>query len=291
VILLADTRVTNHGFDDGITTPRQSVLQAGTPVLIDDRGVPRTRCASGNPLTPRQRESGGVTYLGDPWPGFEPDALVAIEPGDAVDVFVLVDVETGEPFSRPVGTDGNEDEVIGATTTTTEATTTTSTTTTSTTTSTTTTSTTTTTVPTEPIDISSEGVATASTSASPEDGPEKAIDGNPATSWFSSGENGDPEGAVYTWSIAGIERIDEVRIVGNGRNPSDALNHGFESVTLEILVGETVVYSEAFGLAGTPDPLVTVRPDVDGDTIRLSFAGHESLDRTGFAELTVIARR
>src|SRR4051794_22752433 len=35
VILAADTRVTNHGFSNGRATPHQSVLQAGTAVLID----------------------------------------------------------------------------------------------------------------------------------------------------------------------------------------------------------------------------------------------------------------
>ena len=35
VVLLDDTRVTNHGFSDGRATPRQSVLQAGTAVLVD----------------------------------------------------------------------------------------------------------------------------------------------------------------------------------------------------------------------------------------------------------------
>ena len=36
-----DTRVTNHGFSDGEATAFQSLLQAGTAVLVDDTGVPR----------------------------------------------------------------------------------------------------------------------------------------------------------------------------------------------------------------------------------------------------------
>ncbi len=52
VVLRADTQVTDHGFRDGRATSFQSVLQRGTAVLVDDRGVPRVRCAGGNPLNP-----------------------------------------------------------------------------------------------------------------------------------------------------------------------------------------------------------------------------------------------
>ncbi|HEY8059690.1 MAG TPA: DUF6777 domain-containing protein, partial [Acidimicrobiales bacterium] len=41
VILRGDTRVTNHGFSDGQATSLQSVLQAGTAVLVDTEGIPR----------------------------------------------------------------------------------------------------------------------------------------------------------------------------------------------------------------------------------------------------------
>ena len=49
VVLRADTQVTNHGFRDARVTGFQSVLQAGTAVLVDNRGVPRVRCACGSP--------------------------------------------------------------------------------------------------------------------------------------------------------------------------------------------------------------------------------------------------
>ena len=47
VVLLHDTRVTNHGFKNGTPTTFQSVLQTGTAVLVDNRGIPRVRCDSG----------------------------------------------------------------------------------------------------------------------------------------------------------------------------------------------------------------------------------------------------
>lgn len=44
VVLTFDTRVTNHGFKNGVANPIQSVLQKGTAVLVDQNGVPRVKC-------------------------------------------------------------------------------------------------------------------------------------------------------------------------------------------------------------------------------------------------------
>ena len=51
-ILLENTLVTNHGYRNGRATPFQAVLEAGTAVLVDEDGIPRARCACGNPLIP-----------------------------------------------------------------------------------------------------------------------------------------------------------------------------------------------------------------------------------------------
>lgn len=50
VTLTRDTRVTNHSFVDGRAVGFQSILQAGTAVLVDEKGVPVVRCRCGNPL-------------------------------------------------------------------------------------------------------------------------------------------------------------------------------------------------------------------------------------------------
>ena len=50
VTLTRDTRVTNHSFVDGHAVAFQSILQAGTAVLVDEKGVPVVRCRCGNPL-------------------------------------------------------------------------------------------------------------------------------------------------------------------------------------------------------------------------------------------------
>jgi hypothetical protein len=50
VTLTRDTRVTNHSFVDGRAVGFQSILQAGTAVLVDKDGKPVARCRCGNPL-------------------------------------------------------------------------------------------------------------------------------------------------------------------------------------------------------------------------------------------------
>src|SRR5439155_13211723 len=80
VVLAADTRVTNHGFKNGKPTPHQSVMQAGTAVLIDAHGVPRTRCYCGNPLLPPQLASSRPSYSGQPWTSFNPGRIVVVQP-------------------------------------------------------------------------------------------------------------------------------------------------------------------------------------------------------------------
>ena len=114
VVLRADTRVINHGFKGGKATPREAVLQAGTAVLVDERGVPRAKCACGNPLLPPENPQANVDYTGDPWPGFEPEEVTAVTAGEPVDEFTLVDTASGETFTRPVGGTGATDEPASA---------------------------------------------------------------------------------------------------------------------------------------------------------------------------------
>jgi hypothetical protein len=104
VVLLLDTAVTNYGFSGGVATPRQSVLQAGTAVLIDDTGTPAVRCACGNPLSaPTVRDLPAGQLLGTRWDGFDPAATVAVSGGPRVQAFTLVDVSTGASYQRPAG--------------------------------------------------------------------------------------------------------------------------------------------------------------------------------------------
>ncbi|QKW23677.1 hypothetical protein HUT16_35350 [Kitasatospora sp. NA04385] len=108
VVLRQDTRVTNHGYQNGQATPYQAVLQSGTAVLVDSQGVPRVRCACGNPLTPPSGTGG--TYTGTAWSSFNPNGVVTVQPAPApVNQIVLVDQTTGRQFERPVGGTGGND--------------------------------------------------------------------------------------------------------------------------------------------------------------------------------------
>ena len=109
VTLRTDTAVTNHGFRDGSATAFQSVLQAGTGVLVDAQGLPRVRCYCGNPLgEPDQPTS--ARYEGVAWNGFSDDSVTVITKAPKkVSEFVVVDPGTDEVVTRPIGTSGKDD--------------------------------------------------------------------------------------------------------------------------------------------------------------------------------------
>ncbi|MEV8094462.1 DUF6777 domain-containing protein [Kitasatospora sp. NPDC085879] len=110
VVLRVDTRVTNHGFSNGQATAYQAVLQTGTAVLIDSHGVPRVRCACGNPLTPPVDPGAPASYNGQPWAGFNGQQVVIVTPApQPIQTVVLVDTTSGKPFARPTGGTGQGD--------------------------------------------------------------------------------------------------------------------------------------------------------------------------------------
>ena len=109
VVLRGDTRVTNHGFADGEATAFQAVLQAGTAVLVDFQGIPRVKCYCGNPLT-EPIEVDSPRYGGDQWDDFDPDDITVTFVDIDIDIFVITDVNTGDTFTRPRGTDGDQDQ-------------------------------------------------------------------------------------------------------------------------------------------------------------------------------------
>ncbi|MFD4909349.1 DUF6777 domain-containing protein [Kitasatospora purpeofusca] len=101
--LRVDTRVTNHSYQGGAAVAYQSVLQAGTAVLVDAQGVPRVRCGCGNPLKAPTLVS-DAKYVGKPWTGFQPSTLVIVVAAPRpVTEIVLVDIVTGGWFARLTG--------------------------------------------------------------------------------------------------------------------------------------------------------------------------------------------
>jgi hypothetical protein len=104
--------VTNHGFADGTATPRQSVLQAGTSVMVDRYGVPRVRCSCGNPLTEpapvaslaTATSDGTFVVVGQPWQQWNPSAVVVVGASSVIlDRFDLWDLVNGGTYVVLIG--------------------------------------------------------------------------------------------------------------------------------------------------------------------------------------------
>lgn len=105
VLLRTDTRVTNHGFANGKAYALQSVLQAGTAVLIDRFGAPRVRCECGNPLLEPQPVPSTPHYIGQRWYWFnELTVIVVVKTTVMINVFILFDWGCGCYFRRGPGT-------------------------------------------------------------------------------------------------------------------------------------------------------------------------------------------
>ncbi|WP_330241814.1 DUF6777 domain-containing protein [Streptomyces sp. NBC_00525] len=112
VQLRADTLVTGHGFLSGSVLTYQSVLQAGTAVMVDSRGVPRVRCVCGNPLGPPDRAADAATAAGEGWEGFDPARTVVVEPAARpVAELVIADEAHHSWIARPAGDQGAGDRV------------------------------------------------------------------------------------------------------------------------------------------------------------------------------------
>lgn len=115
-VVIVDTRVTDHHYREGRARPHQAVLQAGTAVLLDRYGVPRVRCATGDPLRPPAAVTKKVVYTGRSWRGFQAGGTVRVLPAhQPLDALVLTDVVTGERFIRPVGGTGATDRNVAGT--------------------------------------------------------------------------------------------------------------------------------------------------------------------------------
>jgi hypothetical protein len=122
VILRSDTLVTNHGYANGQATVIPAVLQAGTAVLVDDKGFPVTKCYCGNPLSPPTfyTPQWQPRYSGPTWPGFSGTSITIIQSTTVIiDTFTLVDPRTRQPFNRPAGSSGAQDTPVNPPSTTT----------------------------------------------------------------------------------------------------------------------------------------------------------------------------
>ncbi|GGV21064.1 DUF6777 domain-containing protein [Streptomyces spectabilis] len=114
VVLRADTRITNHGYRDGHATGFQSVLQAGTAVLVDDRGLPRVRCACGNPLKPPVAFRQAPRHSGEPWSGYRPTQVIVVTPAPRpITHITIINITNNTWIERRTGDeDGGDDRPV-----------------------------------------------------------------------------------------------------------------------------------------------------------------------------------
>ncbi|MFD9324552.1 DUF6777 domain-containing protein [Streptomyces sp. NPDC060065] len=113
VVLRADTQVTNHEFSDGRATGHQSVLQAGTAVLVDNRGVPRVRYACGNPLKPPVESKGAPGTRGQAWSGYRPSEVVVVTPAITVITNItIINIVDNTWIERRIGDDGHHHDHV-----------------------------------------------------------------------------------------------------------------------------------------------------------------------------------
>jgi hypothetical protein len=108
VLLRTDTRVTNHGYVNGVADPIQSVLEAGTAVFVNQYGEPVVKCYCGNPLTPPVLYTSPV-YTGPVWASFTTTQITIIKQSTTIiNTYTLYDPNTGTEFKRGAGQTGSD---------------------------------------------------------------------------------------------------------------------------------------------------------------------------------------
>ena len=106
LVLMQDTWVTNHGFNNGHANPFQAVLQRGTAVLVDAKGVPRVRCACGNPLAEAWNGYTAPSPNNTAWDGYTPGNVVAVyDAGESQKQLKIRDLETGSAEDYAISDD------------------------------------------------------------------------------------------------------------------------------------------------------------------------------------------
>jgi hypothetical protein len=113
VFLTHDTRLTNYGFKDGAANPSQAVLQTGTAVLVDNRGLPCVRCDSGSPLDEPRGNLTTDDFAGQRWNNLDANSVVAVQPSkEAVTDLKLIPVAPNGVWAPPATTAPREDTVL-----------------------------------------------------------------------------------------------------------------------------------------------------------------------------------
>jgi hypothetical protein len=103
VLLTNDTLVTNHGYNNGKATSTQSVLQAGTAVMVDATGTPRVKCNCGNPLTePQTITLSNAKLTGTAWPNYDINNFTTIHATTQITNLTIINIQTGTTYTQPM---------------------------------------------------------------------------------------------------------------------------------------------------------------------------------------------
>jgi serine/threonine-protein kinase len=139
-------------------------------------------------------------------------------------------------------------------------------------------------------EIASEGTVEASSIYDSNYPASLAVDGELSTSWFSAGRIGGDANPFYIWEGQQDDFIASIELISNRSHQvvDFRTGFGFEEVTIQVLDAQgNVVFEESAALEGTPDPDITVIPNVIGRSVRMLFSGGEAPDCGGFGELRI----
>jgi hypothetical protein len=143
----------------------------------------------------------------------------------------------------------------------------------------------------QPVNITSEGTVSASSTYSSQYPASAAVDGNPATSWFSAGASDGPN-STFTWQGKTDQLITSISITGNEDNsiPANRTGYGYTQTEIQILNSAgTIVFNQTYPGPGDAAHDISASPNVTGETVRLVLMNRESPDCGGFAELKIEA--
>lgn len=271
--LSEDTRITNHSFTDGRAVPFQSILPAGTAVLVDGSGHIVARCRCGNPLVEAVRV-GQAVCRGCPT-GYQPPPPPA--PGAVPVVVIVINPPPVLAAARPSATPSAVPTPAPTPTPTPTA-------------APPPTPTPTPTPPPASVNLSTGASVSASSVYDPRYVAPLGVDGNPATSWFSAGPGRDGT-TTYTIALPAASTVTRIEFVGNEGHADPAVRRGFgfRSWTIDLLDGSggvlLTVQSRGAGTASQNHDV----PSIPG-VVQVRFTGrqHEAPDCGGFAELRVL---
>ena len=261
--LAADMRVTNHSFVNGNAQAYQSILPAGTAVLLDSSGQVVTRCLCGNPLTAaipigQGRCQGCPTngYTPPPVPAAGVPAPAAIEPNPPP-------VLTPSP-STPVATPS---ATASATPTPSPT-------------------------PSPPPTVNLSPSATATASSTTAGYPaSNVVDGDTTTSWFSTGPDSNTGTSSLTLVLAAPSTVSRIEFVGNENQarPDFRTGFGYGRWTIDLMDGSGAVLYTVNSVAPADRSQSADFASISG-VVRVRFTGYDSQSPNcgGFAELRVL---